>query len=184
MLIGSKSSRLKASFGICGHGFSCPQSCSFSPTFQHHVKESTTHKMVLINFILSIAVAAAVAVTPTADPRISSIPEFERNSDIAKTGLNCDCQDPNDAKLRIKRHWISPVDLYHAIAYEPGVLGVKVPYTPVAKATGGPSLKYWTMEWVPKNTNYKTVTIRWAVNSWNYVFFQEAFTTVVMPIFP
>lgn len=137
--------------------------------------------MVLINLIFVSIVAAAVAHLPGAasdkSPASTSIPDFERNSNITKTGFHCDCQWPDDAKLRVFSHPVPATELYDAIVNQPGIFGFKVPYTPVRVTD--PALHYWTMEWIPKDTTYKSITIRWGLNDKKFVFLLDVFSTVV-----
>lgn len=133
--------------------------------------------MLWLTLIPIVAATSAASDSP-------DLPEWQKNSNLAKDGYMCPTQFPND--LRIWDHPTFSEDLYDAIVNQPGVMGLKHKSgdwdSPITKND------MWTMEWVPvgridgvvTSTIYKTITINWSIDrSTGYIYWQGAYTTVV-----
>lgn len=100
--------------------------------------------------------------------------EYLSRSDIASAGFKCPTQMPGQLET-IDRPF-SADELYDAIRNQPGVMGFKAP-TGAVDADGN---VIWSMQWQPKDTHYKAITLNWALDKvTDYVYWRGGFSTVV-----
>lgn len=125
---------------------------------------------VFFSFTVVAVVSAATGRAQTTKPTLA---EWQLKSDIPSPGLHCQVQEPGSTSFTTRA--INGSDFYDAIVHQPGVMGLKSPTG--FKDDAGHDL--WTMEWLPKDTNIKTISINWAFDANSRVFWKGANTTVV-----